>query len=311
MILVRALSAITAAFAWLLVALSPIVRITGSGMGCGDHWPLCNGRLIPPLDNLAVMIEWGHRLAVVGLTALVVALLVTAWRFRRAPGVGGAGGVLRPTVAAAILLVLQSLLGAVTVWMELPPWVVVVHLMNAMVLLAVTLVAALRAFLGRGHSDGAGAAGALAACGLGATALLLGALTANLHAGTACTGFPLCSGRLWPAPGAHRLVYLHWMHRLVAYALALHLAGMTLSVWRRPASAAVRAATTATAVVLAVHVAIAAVMVLESLPLALRAAHAALGGLVWVGLVALAWTAAHPGRQTARRGRALAPDPAA
>jgi len=39
-----------ATFTYLLIILGAIVRITGSGLGCGEHWPLCNGKLLPPLD---------------------------------------------------------------------------------------------------------------------------------------------------------------------------------------------------------------------------------------------------------------------
>jgi heme A synthase len=264
-------------------------------MGCGDHWPLCNGRLIPRLDNLAVMIEWGHRMAVVGLTALVVALLSAAWTLRRSPEVLGPGGVLRPAALAAGLLVVQSLLGAVTVWLELPPGVVVVHLLNAMALLAAALVAALRA-LGRPSAVPAVSRGpapaALVAAGLGAVALLLGALTANLHAGTACRGFPLCSGRWWPEAAAGGLVQLHWAHRVVAYLLSLHLVGMLLAGWRRGHPVPMRRATLLAVGVVAGHIAIAAAMVSQFLPLGLRVAHAALGALVWVSLVYLAWVGA-------------------
>lgn len=304
----RLLAAATAVFAYLLVALSPIVRITGSGMGCGDHWPLCNGKLFPPLDNLAVMIEWGHRLAVVGLTVLVVAFLAAAWVVRRAPGFAGPGGVLRPVLLAAVLLVMQSLLGAVTVWLELPPGVVVVHMLNAMALLAAVLVAAFRAFRGpkttRPRASPTTWRGALAAVTLGATALLLGALTANLHAGTACQGFPLCNGRWWPSGDGGGLAHIHWMHRLVAYGLALHLLMMSVTVWRRAEPLRVRVAAWLAAGVLGVHVSVAAALVLEFLPLALRVTHAALGALVWVTLLSLAWVAS-PDRLGGRHG----PDP--
>jgi heme A synthase len=310
MTIVRLLASVTAAFAYVLVALSPIVRITGSGMGCGDDWPLCNGRLIPRLDNLAVMIEWGHRMAVVGLTALIVALLAAACVFRREPRVGGPGGVLRAAALAAGLLVVQSLLGAVTVWLELPPSVVVVHMLNAMVLLAVTLVAAFRSLPQFAAPSAPPPASrrvrgaAIGAAVLGGVALLLGALTANLHAGTACTGFPLCNGRWWPPAGADGLVHLHWIHRLVAYVLALHVMGMLVAVRRREEPRTVRAGSVVLAAVLALHVTVAAVMVFEFLPLGLRAAHAALGALVWVIMVLLVWTSrGHPGVQTAAGSR--------
>ena len=122
----RPLAWVTAAFAYLLVALSPIVRITGSGLGCGNHWPLCNGRLIPDFRDFTVAVEWGHRLAAASVSALVVLLLLSAWVQRNRPGVAGRGGILRPAALALMLLVVQVLLGAVTVWLDLPPAVVVV-----------------------------------------------------------------------------------------------------------------------------------------------------------------------------------------
>ena len=104
-----------AACTYLLIVLGAIVRITGSGMGCGDHWPLCNGRLLPPLD-LPTLIEYAHRLAAALVTILVAATAGYAWWLERETG--------RPSVAsyAALgLLMLQVALGAVTVKLALPP----------------------------------------------------------------------------------------------------------------------------------------------------------------------------------------------
>src|SRR5437660_12601089 len=76
-----------AACTYLLIILGAIVRITGSGMGCGDHWPLCNGKLLPPLD-LPTLIEYGHRLAAALVSVLVSALAAYAWCLRRGAGGG-------------------------------------------------------------------------------------------------------------------------------------------------------------------------------------------------------------------------------
>src|SRR2546427_534902 len=54
---------LTAFCTYLLIVRGAIVRITGWGMGWGDHWPLCNGKLLPPLDDIGTLIEWNHRLA--------------------------------------------------------------------------------------------------------------------------------------------------------------------------------------------------------------------------------------------------------
>src|SRR5437588_1058132 len=69
---------------YLLIILGAIVRITGSGLGCGEHWPLCNGRLLPPLD-LRTLIEYGHRLAAGAVSILVGALAAYACRLRHRP----------------------------------------------------------------------------------------------------------------------------------------------------------------------------------------------------------------------------------
>src|SRR5215218_10427543 len=74
-----------AALAFGLIVLGGVVRITGSGMGCGDHWPRCDGEWFPPLD-LATMIEIGHRWAAALVSAVVLALTSVAWvRHRNEP----------------------------------------------------------------------------------------------------------------------------------------------------------------------------------------------------------------------------------
>jgi len=112
---------VAAACTYLLVVLGAVVRITGSGLGCGEHWPLCNGHLFPPLNDLPTVIEWSHRLVAALVSILVLGLAVLNWR-RAGPAVG--------------LLVLQVLLGAVTVWTGLTPVMVIIHLATAMLLLA-------------------------------------------------------------------------------------------------------------------------------------------------------------------------------
>ena len=165
-----------AACTYLLIILGAIVRITGSGMGCGDHWPLCNGRLLPPLD-LPTLIEYAHRLAAALVTILVAATAGYAWVLRR--DAGGPKGLPdgrgrrdasngpiaalsdRPTIGpsraayvALGLLTLQVALGAVTVKLALPPWTVILHLGTAMLLLATLIVAAQGARLTPGLRPG-------------------------------------------------------------------------------------------------------------------------------------------------------------
>src|SRR5206468_9401391 len=56
------LGAASVALTYLHLVFGGIVRISGSGMGCGDHWPRCNGSWIPPFNDATVMIEYTHRL---------------------------------------------------------------------------------------------------------------------------------------------------------------------------------------------------------------------------------------------------------
>src|SRR5262245_3887574 len=58
-----------------LIVLGGVVRATGSGLACPD-WPLCHGRLVPPLQ-VQVLLEWTHRLVALLVSTAVLAL--TAW----------------------------------------------------------------------------------------------------------------------------------------------------------------------------------------------------------------------------------------
>ncbi len=292
----RILAYLTTGVAYALIVLGAVVRITGSGMGCGDDWPLCNGHLVPRLSDIPTLIEWSHRLAAGGVSTLVLALAAVALLKRRELGVAGRGGPLRPALLAAGLLVVQVLLGAVTVWLELPAPVVTVHLATALGLLAAVMVVGLRAGhpVGRPASPAVGR-GVAAALAMTAIVLLLGGLTASTHAGFACLGFPLCSGRLWPSVESG-LAEIQWIHRLVAYALVLLLAGLPFRFRKRGESPQVQRLAWIALGAALLQVVVAVVMVTQSLPTEWRALHAAVGtavwiAVVWLGVRALPWAA--------------------
>ena len=278
-----------AIFTYLLIILGAIVRITGSGLGCGEHWPLCNGKLLPPLD-LPTLIEYGHRLAAAAVSGLVTALAVYAWWLKHRPPPPSTA-LHRPGVAAYValmLLVLQVGLGAVTVKLSLPPWTVILHLGTAMLLLATLLVAGRTANLTPGATLTPGAspgnteslrtprsrAGSVV-LGLGFVTVLMGALTANLGAASACVGFPLCNGQVVPA--GNYLQHVHWVHRLLAYTLFGYVWWWALHMRTRGAWWVVGLVT--------LQVAVAAAMVLLGLPAPLQATHVAVGAAVWAALV--------------------------
>ncbi|HET9150501.1 MAG TPA: heme o synthase [Gemmatimonadales bacterium] len=279
-----------------LITLGGVVRITGSGMGCGDHWPLCDGQWFPPLD-LPTAIEISHRWVAALVSLMVIAIGVEAWRHHRAEP-----RLRNPALLGVLLLVIQVLLGAVTVKLELPPSVVIVHLANAMLLLAAILVTALRAGASdtgplppaERHRDHA----LVLATGLGAFAvILLGAHVANLNAGWVCKGFPLCQG-FGLAPPPVPLGPLHWTHRVLAYAFLGLVVLLSIRISRRrdEAAAALRSSANALVGLVVLQIVVAATMVLLGLPTALRAAHLLMGALVWTAAVILVFRSGRTSR---------------
>jgi heme A synthase len=290
---------LAAVYSYLLVVFGGIVRITGSGLGCGDDWPLCNGHILPPWD-LPTWIEWTHRLLAAGL---VIPIALVAWgaiRHRKQAGFGGRGGASRPAILAIVLLAFQVALGAITVKLDLPASVTSVHFVNALLLVAALIVASVRA---RGAEPGAGdqagarklARSATAALVLGFVVVTFGAFTANLGmqgaqtapsaAAWACQGFPLCNGQFIPKGDAAGLVHTHWMHRVVAFLLLFHLIGATIAVLKRGASPRIRRAALASAVLVVMQITVAAALVLHHLPSSMRVLHLVVGAALWMALV--------------------------
>jgi heme A synthase len=287
---------ITAVCTYALIVFGGVVRITGSGMGCGDDWPLCNGRLIPPM-NFETMIEYGHRLAALAVSVLVFVVLFYAIRLRRTTGAAGRG-IYGLAVAAAVLLIVQVLVGAITVWLELPTGTVVLHLIVASTLLATLLIAGLQARakasteLPRGAQGASYPRWAVASAALGFVLLLFGGLVANTGAGPLCQGFPLCNGQLFPDGGG--LVHVHWTHRLLAYAMVILLAVSVNKTYREKAPQSIRRWALGSLILTATQVVVAATLILRQLPSDLRVLHLAVGVALWAVLVIWATLAVRP-----------------
>jgi heme A synthase len=81
---VRRLAYLATALAFALIVLGGIVRITGSGMGCGEDWPKCNGEWFPPLD-FATFVEIFHRWVAALVSIAVLATAAVAWWRHRSP----------------------------------------------------------------------------------------------------------------------------------------------------------------------------------------------------------------------------------
>ena len=278
----RVLSVATAVVTYALVVLGGVVRVSGSGLGCPD-WPLCHGHLLPPL-NLHAIIEYSHRTTASLTSALVLltaAVAWLAWRKRR--------DLVIPATVALGLLIVQVILGAITVRLELPPMIVLAHLATAMALLGavcVTAVAALTPAPAGAIDRVARRRMLLAASG---TYLLLisGSLVVGSGASGACNAWPLCGGGF--SLSFDGLPAIQLLHRVIAGVIGLLIILSLASVLaRHRRHAAVRATVALTLAALAFQVVVGAAVVTLRLPAALRGLHLALASAVWAGTVILA-----------------------
>lgn len=271
-----------------------IVRISGSGMGCGDNWPKCYGYWIPPFERMDLVIEVTHRYLALALFVSIAALVAAAWTHRRLPAVGAPGGVWNAARLALGLWFAPALFGAVTVFTGNPAWATVVHKLLAASLLGVLATAAIRAGgLGgaritaqRGTTKAVG--GATAAAALALLVVIMGGLTAKVEgAAVACAGFPLCGEGSLGGGAQH----VQLTHRVLAYALVLHLISLPMVFRKRGEAGPVLTAAWIGLGLGVLQVGWAAWMVLGGFPGVVRSLHQATGILIWVTTFSMAYLA--------------------
>ncbi len=134
----RRLSYAALAALFLIVVSGATVRLTGSGLGC-ENWPRCGDTFLPAQDFHA-LVEFGNRVVglLVGLVAVAAAL--AAWRVANLPR-----WLLAAAWALPLTVLLQGILGGVTVLVELHPLIVMGHFLLSLVALAIAVVVVLGA----------------------------------------------------------------------------------------------------------------------------------------------------------------------
>jgi heme A synthase len=284
-----------------------IVRISGSGMGCGDNWPKCYGYWFPPFSRPDLIVEVSHRYLASILTLTVLSMAFVAYRNRREPSIGGPGGAMRAAFGAVAAVFAAAILGGVTVKMGNAPWATVAHWLVAMTLLAMVATTAIRAGALGGasaivqHGSRKTARAAFAAAALAFLAVALGGLTAKYPgASVGCTTVPLCGANPAVDPGG---VHVQITHRTIAVLLVLHLIGIVVALSRRRATEApvvMRAASIALGMVL-LQLVVASSMILFHLPPVLRSLHEATGVGIWLACFSFAYLASRAAAQNTAR----------
>ena len=288
-----------AKYAWLVLAYNifvilwgAFVRATGSGAGCGAHWPLCNGEVIPRPTQVATLIEMTHRLPSGVALLLVIGLLV--WAFRAYPQ----GHIVRRgAVASFILIVVEALLGAGLVLFELVAHnasvtravSMAVHLVNTFLLLgAMTLTAwwasggARLRFSRRRSLMWAFVAGLVGTALIGATGAIVALGDTLFPAPSLAAGLAQDLD-----PTAHFLIRLRLVHPVIAILVGVGLIGLAMYCRSQQPSASVSRFGSMVQALVVVQWVAGVMNVALLAPVWMQLVHLLLADLLWIALVLL------------------------
>ncbi|GAB3540691.1 COX15/CtaA family protein [Arthrobacter tecti] len=127
----------------LIVVTGGAVRLTASGLGCPE-WPRCTADSMIATQEMGIhgVIEFGNRLLTFVLTAIAVAMLASIWRLRKERP-----DLFLPAVLLLAGIPLQAVIGGISVWTRLNPWVVGWHFVISMLLITIATVLLNRTWL--------------------------------------------------------------------------------------------------------------------------------------------------------------------
>jgi len=284
-------------YAWAVLAYNlgvvlwgAFVRATGSGAGCGNHWPLCNGTVTQHSPSAATIIEFTHRVTS-GLDLALVALLVV-WAFRRFPR---QHPVRLGATLSAVFLVTEALIGAALVLLQhvaknasvSRAYSLSTHLVNTLTLLACLTLTAWWS-TERPAPTGVPGASRVWMAGVSLASVVLLAVSGAMAA-LGDTLFPVSSLAAGLAqdldPAANIFLRLRLFHPAIAAAVGVWLLFYAVSSASRRPDVGGRAWTLLA--LLAAQVGAGVVNLLLLAPVWMQIVHLLLAGLLWITLVLL------------------------
>ncbi len=280
----------------LVILWGAFVRATGSGAGCGNHWPMCNGEVLPRAPSVATLIELTHRVTS-GLAAIAV-LVQLVWS-RRALERGHPAR--RAAALGAAFMVTEVLVGAGIVLFEYVAenksigraWWMALHLVNTFLLIGAM---ALTAHYARARSKSVGRGSAyVLALGVAGT---LGTLFTGASGAVAALGDTLFPAKGLAAalaedlsPSAHLLVRLRLVHPFAAIATAVLLLTIRWLLASRVPTARVVWHGVALRVTVVAQVVLGFLNMMMLAPTAMQLLHLLLADAVWIAFVLFIATA--------------------
>ncbi len=203
----------TAVATFVLLLVGGLVNPTGSSLACPD-WPLCHGSAFPEMTG-GVLYEHTHRLVATGVGVMTLVLGALLWRDgRRGLGVG-----------IVAMVVLQGVLGGLTVIYKLPMPITMSHLGLSMIFFVTLLYIAAGGPARERTLELSPGKTRLAVVAAGAIWLqiVLGGIVRHSGSAMACADeIPLCFGQLWPAGALNAQIHMgHRMFGIVAGLIAI------------------------------------------------------------------------------------------
>ncbi len=277
----RVLTLATLVATYLLIVLGSTVRVTESGMGC-NGWPLCSGQ-VGPIDQFHPLLEQSHRYLATIVTILICVVAVVIWR------AGQRAYYLRGLALVGVgVIIVQIVLGAITVLTNNAPVTVALHLIVGLLFLAIVTVTAVRAFIGKHGSwssfRSVDRMSISAVVGL-FLVLISGSLVVDGGAEKACASWPICIGSHAPSG----LIDLQLIHRGIVLIGSILAFVYLIRVIRKKVKPVLHGGlASAGLILLVVQIAAGAVVAITKAPDALADIHLALAAALWAVVVATA-----------------------